>query len=239
MRVLSNRVYRSIALRKSLFLMSLFSFYASGLAAQALPAKIDCSDVTINYQDDLELTDAERLVAMEQAFLESVNRFDLCNLSNANSEQASEGSGQDLAAGGTIAEGTEGLGEESGEDLAAGEAVANTMLEGTEEEAEPEPTPTFAEQPSSITEVLEQSNRRVVQNYQTTRSGVQKDNGKVPEDIPSSDNDDVVAAQIRLAATIEKDADKRRKLWNEYRRYQGLKEEQEIKEDQEIKEGTE
>jgi hypothetical protein len=32
----------------------------------------------------------------------------------------------------------------------------------------------------------------------------------------------VIAAQIRLAAEIEKDPIKKEKLWNEYRKYKGL-----------------
>jgi hypothetical protein len=48
------------------------------------------------------------------------------------------------------------------------------------------------------------------------------DNGKFPEDISPADNDSVVEAQLRKAAIAEKDPQKKRKLWNEYRRYKGL-----------------
>ncbi len=44
----------------------------------------------------------------------------------------------------------------------------------------------------------------------------------VPADIPSGDNDDVVARQLREAAVLEKDPVLRHKLWNEYRKYKGL-----------------
>ena len=43
----------------------------------------------------------------------------------------------------------------------------------------------------------------------------------VPADIPSGTDDDVVARQIREAATKEKDPELRAKLWDEYRRYIG------------------
>jgi hypothetical protein len=46
--------------------------------------------------------------------------------------------------------------------------------------------------------------------------------GASPEDIPAANNDDAVAAQIRLAAELEKDPIKKEKLWNEYRKYKGL-----------------
>lgn len=48
-------------------------------------------------------------------------------------------------------------------------------------------------------------------------------NGSVPKDIPSAENDSVLEAQIRKAAESETDPVKRKKLWNEYRRYKGLK----------------
>ncbi|MBC6414115.1 MAG: hypothetical protein GDA45_04170 [Chromatiales bacterium] len=50
------------------------------------------------------------------------------------------------------------------------------------------------------------------------------DNGQLPEDIPSVDNDDIIAQQIREAALAETDPDKQAKLWNEYRRYKGIPE---------------
>ena len=64
---------------------------------------------------------------------------------------------------------------------------------------------------------------------QMTSGNVEKndkfsDNGKLPEDIPPADNDSVVEAQLRQAAIAEKDPQKKKKLWNEYRRYKGLSE---------------
>lgn len=47
-------------------------------------------------------------------------------------------------------------------------------------------------------------------------------NGKLPEDIPPSDNDSVLEGQIRQAAIDEPDPELKKKLWNEYRRYKGL-----------------
>jgi hypothetical protein len=45
---------------------------------------------------------------------------------------------------------------------------------------------------------------------------------EVPEDIPSGNNDDVVARQLREAAMTEPDPELREKLWDEYRAYTGL-----------------
>ncbi|WP_156507614.1 hypothetical protein [Halioglobus sp. HI00S01] len=43
-----------------------------------------------------------------------------------------------------------------------------------------------------------------------------------PEDIPSGDDDDVVARQLREAAMREADPAVREKLWDEYRKYKGI-----------------
>ena len=40
-----------------------------------------------------------------------------------------------------------------------------------------------------------------------------------PDDIPSGQNDDVVARQLREAAESETDPELREKLWEEYRKY--------------------
>ena len=45
-----------------------------------------------------------------------------------------------------------------------------------------------------------------------------------PADIPSGDDDDVVARQLREAAMREPDPAIREKLWDEYRKYKGIKE---------------
>ena len=50
-------------------------------------------------------------------------------------------------------------------------------------------------------------------------SGLQ---GKIPEDIPSPDNDTVLQKQLRRAAMEEQDPVLKQKMWNEYRRYAGL-----------------
>lgn len=44
----------------------------------------------------------------------------------------------------------------------------------------------------------------------------------IPEDIPSGNDDDVVARQLREAAMREPDPELREKLWDEYRQYTGL-----------------
>lgn len=43
--------------------------------------------------------------------------------------------------------------------------------------------------------------------------------GSVPKDIPSADNDSVLQGQIRAAALEETDPEKKKKLWDLYRKY--------------------
>lgn len=45
---------------------------------------------------------------------------------------------------------------------------------------------------------------------------------EVPEDIPPSDDDDIIAEQLREAAMREVDPIVREGLWNEYRKYKGI-----------------
>ena len=51
-------------------------------------------------------------------------------------------------------------------------------------------------------------------------------NGKIPDDIPEPSNDSIFEAQIRAAAMVETDPDTQKNLWNEYRRYKGLPEQE-------------
>ena len=51
-------------------------------------------------------------------------------------------------------------------------------------------------------------------------------NGKTPDDIPDANNDSIFEAQIRAAAMVETDPDTKKNLWNEYRRYKGLPEQE-------------
>ena len=48
------------------------------------------------------------------------------------------------------------------------------------------------------------------------------ENYDMPEDIPSGDDDDIVARQLREAAMRESDSTIRERLWNEYRKYKGI-----------------
>ena len=46
---------------------------------------------------------------------------------------------------------------------------------------------------------------------------------RVPADIPDGRDDDIVARQLREAAMNEEDPELRERLWDEYRRYKGIR----------------
>ena len=176
----------------------------------------DCNQSDINYVEKPGMTRAERLEAMNRAFFESVNRFDECNLSVSTSSSSSNSSSANAAteASNDSISGTEGS-ETEPQSAQSQESIASTGLSGTEAES------VDAEAVAESLDSLANETESTITNEQIAHSGP-AGQGKTPEDIPDANNDDVVAAQIRLAAEIETDPEKKEKLWNEYRKYKGL-----------------
>ena len=199
-----NRINHIDLINKGFFLLvTLMCINSQTSADEALGSTIDCSEVAINYIDRPDMTPNERLEEMDKAFYESVNRFELCNLSN----QSSSSSGPASAGSEAGLDGTES--SESGF-----ESVASPLMTGTETESSlpPSGSPEDSGMPENAPEY---ASEEAVSIY---AGG----SGAAPEDIPVANNDDAVAAQIRIAAELEKDPIKKQKLWNEYRKYKGL-----------------
>ncbi|MDA9708049.1 hypothetical protein N9V56_01215 [Alphaproteobacteria bacterium] len=96
------------------------------------------------------------------------------------------------------------------------DSVASSELSGTEiTEENVETTTTFENNTSE--DIVEYENDQRFDQGETNIN-----NGIIPEDIPQDDNDSVLEEQIRLAAMNEKDPEKKKRLWNEYRKYKGL-----------------
>jgi hypothetical protein len=171
----------------------------------------DCKNVSVDYLDNPALTRAEKLARMEQALSDSLNRFGLCHItisSNSSSANSSNGSGSGA--------GTDG-GDDAGNGNSAGgasgtESVASDMMQGTEQV----PSNEAMAAASDTQESTESGSGKI------SASGNVAENGKIPEDIPPADNDDAIAAQIRVAAEAETDPEIRKKLWDEYRKYKGM-----------------
>ena len=183
--------------------------YAQGNAEES----IDCTDVSVDYSDDLTLSREERLRLMDEAFFQSLNKFEQCQSARKKAEAGS-------AAGGGE-KGTEGgPGDTTGETgtASSGESVASSTMSGTETPGEPYPAGGVEGEKSGALQRSQDGD-----DAGKTNSGkMTRSNGKLPEDIPSAENDDVLAAQIRYAAEKETDPVKKKRLWNEYRKYKGL-----------------
>lgn len=198
---------------------------AAAVAQQppALPTDLstaqDCLELALQASDDPTLTREERIAALDKALLESLSRTDLCGGAGLG-VGAAAGEAIGGGAGGGVT-GGDGDGGEAGDGAGAGaESLPAAGVQGdlpeseTVETAAVDPTPAETADP----------------NQNTSQPGAPANvpgvdapaDGAVPDDIPPSANDDIIARQLREAATNETDPQTRAKLWNEYRRYNNL-----------------
>lgn len=203
-----NNIY---LINKGLFIvLTAIGVNSQTSAEEALGSSIDCSEVAINYIDRPGTTRSERIAEMDKAFFESVNRFELCHLSNQSSSSKTSSSSESAGVGSAASTGGS-EGSESGF-----ESVASPLMTGTET-ASSLPLPGSPEDSGTPENAPEYASEEAVTIYAGSGGS-----GALPEDIPVANNDDAVAAQIRIAAELEKDPIKKEKLWNEYRKYKGL-----------------
>jgi hypothetical protein len=199
---------------KGLFLIFvLIGVNLQAYAEESLGATIDCSNIVINYVDRPDMTRSERIEAMNKAFYESVNRFELCNLSNQSIPTSESASGDQQGSDGSE-DGNENAMDGTESSTASFDSVESPLMSGTETESTS--TSQLPDSPES-SDKQENAKDESIAVY-----GSAGGSGATPEDIPDANNDDAVAAQIRLAAELEKDPVKKEKLWNEYRKYTGL-----------------
>lgn len=183
------------------FLCQLLLFQTLVYGQETLGEGIDCTDVRIDYSDDPALTQEERLRLMDEALIESLNRFEFCQaLKN-----------KEKAAGGGEA------GNGSGD--APGESVASSAMSGTQT---PKSNSQSGNSNGSGSSDSSQSSQDMDETSVMRNGKKMGSSGKLPEDIPSAENDDILAAQIRYAAEQETDPVKKKQLWDEYRKYKGL-----------------
>ena len=160
---------------------------------QSGTTSFDCTTIAVDYLDHPSLTRAEKLARMDEALGQSLDKFDACH---AVSSQAA--ASVPVAAGQVIPEAGATLG---GDPV---RSAASSEIAGTE-------APPVRSEPASV--------EMPVATAVAGQEQVTLPNGRLPEDIPDADNDSVLAAQIRQAATQETDPEKRKRLWEEYRRY--------------------
>jgi hypothetical protein len=170
----------------------------------ASPGSVECTEVKIEYVDDPTLTRTENIALMDRTLLRSLGEFDDCKTSQMSSGSADGNSGSD------------GSGQNSG-----GGSVASSSMSGTEESTTAAQSRNV-EGDESNTATSSVAGGAIDGNFGSPLDALQSsDNGKIPEDILSADNDSVLQAQIRQAAMNEKDPGIRKKLWDEYRKYKG------------------
>ena len=188
----------------TLIVISLFVFQSIAYTQENLDASVDCTNVQVDYSDDPTLTRGERIHNMDRSLSRSLNKFELC--------QSEKRKAESNDANGTPG----GIGEQAGnlESGTSSESVASSTMSGTELPAAGDK---IKEEPeiSPVVQTTNNQNSKYEGNLPNT-------SGKIPDDIPSADNDSVLAAQIRRAAENETDPIKKEQLWNEYRKYKGL-----------------
>jgi hypothetical protein len=201
------------------FVCHLFIFQPAVYAQENLEASIDCTDVRVDYADDPTLTREERIRLMDKAYYKSLNQFELCQSAN---KMAGTSDGGATTAGTNGANGSsDNSGDSSSEKegASAGESVASSTMSGTELSKVSSATENNSKVEES--DVISGSQSENNENSMNKRN-ISAGNGRLPEDIPSADNDGALAAQIRYAAENETDPVKKVQLWNEYRKYKGL-----------------
>ena len=187
-------------------IFSMFILHSTAYAQEGLELSVDCANVQVDYSDDPTLTKGERIHKMDKSLSRSLNKYKLCRQKTKKEEtnDANENPGAASEEVGSL------------EDENMGEAIASSAISGTELPASEDST-----QGESENNLALQTTNIKNENYQ---GGISAANGKLPDDIPSADNDSALAAQIRRAAENETDPNKRKLLWDEYRKYKGLAE---------------
>lgn len=192
-------------------LFGILAFISSGCAAQGTSSETvtaqDCAKVALQYLDNELLTREEKIALLDQTLLRAVNNIESCPSTSATNNQAVSGGVQ-----GTENATSEGIQETENR---VGKAVVESIPASDIQGDAPLPEE-------------EQDEQTIADHETTTREPDKayrkpaKPNGKLPEDIPEAQSDDIIAQQFRQAAIEETDPEIKARLWNEYRRYKGL-----------------
>ena len=166
-----------------------------------------CENLSVDYEENEFLTQREQLDLMDTALLKSIENFDEC-IANKNKKTKSN----------SIKAVDNNNARESNE--VRGTSINNSQYknDGFEQSFSADIEESF--KPESVNQESASNDNLIMSNEVSEVSG---SNGKIPDDIPLDDNDDVLARQIKNAALNEADPEKQKKLWDEYRKYKNLK----------------
>jgi len=159
----------------------------------------DCSNISVDYRNNPNLTQQEKIELMDKALFHSLNKYEGCQSIRAN------------AAGGGAGGGTGGGASKGG----SGASTASSEMSGTQKAAAQESSSDNLSN-KTVTDSAREGSNKPAQNVHL------KGSGKIPDDIPPVDNDSILEAQIRQAAMDETNPAIKAKLWDEYRKYKGL-----------------
>ena len=171
---------------------------------------IDCTESNLeSMQSDFVLTLEEEIAMMDKQLSISLNEFEKCVDEDYKVKKNSESSNSESS-------NSESSNSESG-NTSNSNSSSNNL-----EEKKSVPSESISGAEGSIEST--ESNNREKNNGQMSQgvSGVTLDNGKIPDDIPEDANDSALEKQIRRAAIKAKEPEKKKRLWNEYRKYKGL-----------------
>ena len=175
----------------------------------------DCLDIHLQASDDPSLTRAERIAKLDAALLQALNNSDLCQSIGA---AVGDGDGGGDGGGGVSGDG-EGGGAQANAGSGSAGADAGDSAPASDIQGDA-PDSVDESIPDGVASAPADAKPQVGGNETSPPSS--NDNGKLPDDIPSAENDDIIAKQFRQAALDETDPQAKAKLWNEYRRYKGL-----------------
>ena len=170
------------------------------------PTPQACDPRVLKFADSQNLTPEEKIARMDAALMDSLGQFDSCQGVLRNRARTASGSGGSGSRGviGAISAG------------AVGAASGGSGDASLERDALSNPAAVQGGTAKSMPAAQKK------QSAALQPQGVVKGGGALPSDIPPSDNDSVLEAQIRRAALNEEDPEIKAQLWAEYRKYKGL-----------------
>ena len=166
-----------------------------------------CENLSVDYEENEFLTQREQLDLMDSALLKSIENFDEC-IANKNKKTKNN----------SIKAVDNNNAWESNE--LRGASINNSQYKDDDFEQSFSADIEEPYKPESVNQESASNDNSIMSNELSEVSG---SNGKIPDDIPLDDNDDVLARQIKNAALNETDPEKQKKLWDEYRKYKNLK----------------
>ena len=183
-------------------------------------SEMDCDNVEIDYVTDENLTPDENLERMDQLFYRSLAHYDACR--NSKKLEANRHVVDEVHSANII--------ERNSTTISSSSDVYSDINRPRKNSDDND----FQEWSATKEEETAQSLRRPFGEETKPKlkgafvpRGVDegltiKFNGKSPDDIPVADNDTLLEAQIRRAANLETEPQKKAQLWDEYRKYKGL-----------------